>query len=287
VAAPDTTQRAVLEAGRPAATAAPAAVTATDLTVSYGSRTIWSGATFSIPSGAFVAVLGPNGAGKSTLVRLLLGLHQPSAGRVEVLGQRPRRGSALIGYVPQGAGFDPDLSIRGRDFVGLGLDGHRWGPPLLSWFDPARRRAIAEAIDAVGATEYADRPLGRLSGGEQQRLMLAQALVGQPRILLLDEPLSNLDVRNQGAMVSLVGEVARAQGLTVVLVAHDVNPLLSHLDLVVYVAHGRVAVGAPREIITSEALSRIYSAPVEVIRDRRGRVFVVGLEEEASHPHAP
>jgi zinc/manganese transport system ATP-binding protein len=128
--------------------------------------------------------------------------------------------------------------------------------------------------------------MGRLSGGEQQRLLLAQALVGRPRLLLLDEPLSNLDVRNQGTMVGLIEDVARAQGLTVVLVAHDVNPLLPLVDLIVYVAQGRVEIGAPAEIITSEALSRIYSAPIEVIRDRRGRVFVVGLEEEARHPHA-
>ena len=266
-------------------TAGPAAITAVDLAVGYGARTIWSGATFAIPSGAFAAVLGPNGAGKSTLVKLMLGLLRPSAGRLEVLGQRPHRGSSTIGYVPQGVTFDPDLSIPGSDFVGLGLDGHRWGLPLLSWARADRKRAIADAIEAVGAGAYAGRPMGQLSGGEQQRLLLAQALVGRPRVLLLDEPLSNLDVRNQGAIVGLIGDLARAQGLTVVIVAHDVNPLLPHLDLVVYVAQGRVAVGAPQEIITSEALSRIYSAPVEVIRDRRGRVFVVGLEEEVSHLH--
>jgi zinc/manganese transport system ATP-binding protein len=262
------------------------AVTAADLAVRYGARTIWSEASFSIPAGAFAVVLGPNGAGKSTLVKLLLGLLPPSAGRLEVLGRRPRRGSSLIGYVPQGVTFDAEFSIRGVDFVGLGVDGHRWGVPLLSWARPERGLAIAEAIDAVGAAAYADRPMGQLSGGEQQRLLLAQALVGRPRILLLDEPLSNLDVRNQGAMVSLIGEVARANGLTVVMVAHDVNPLLPLVDLVIYVAQGRVAVGAPGEIITSDSLSRIYAAPVEVIRDRRGRVFVVGLDEEAGHPHA-
>ena len=267
------------------AAAAPA-VTADGVAAGYGGRTIWSDATFSIPAGAFAVVLGPNGAGKSTLVKLLLGLLQPDAGRLEVLGQRPRRGSSLIGYVPQGVSFDPEFSIRGVDFVGLGIDGHRWGMPLLAWKRAGRRAAIAGAIEAVGAAGYADRPMGRLSGGEQQRLLLAQALVGRPRILLLDEPLSNLDVRNQGAIVGLIGEVARAGGLTVVMVAHDVNPLLPLLDRVIYVAHGRVAVGAPAEIITGESLSRIYGAPIEVIRDRRGRVFVVGLDEEVAHPHA-
>jgi zinc/manganese transport system ATP-binding protein len=262
------------------------AVAAAELAAGYGARTIWSGATFAIPAGAFAVVLGPNGAGKSTLVRLLLGLLPPAGGSLEVLGQRPRRGSPLIGYVPQGAAFDADFSIRGVDFVGLGIDGHRWGLPLLSWTREDRRTAVAEAIEAVGAGAYADRPMGRLSGGEQQRLLLAQALVGRPRILLLDEPLSNLDVRNQGAIVRLIGEVARASGLTVVMVAHDVNPLLPMLDLVIYVAQGRVAAGAPEEIITSESLSRIYGAPIEILRDRRGRVFVVGLDEEVAHPHA-
>src|SRR5215831_16967164 len=174
-----------------------AAITAVDLAAGYGGRTVWSDASFSIPAGSFVAVLGPNGAGKSTLVKLLLGLLAPSAGRLEVLGERPRRGSSAIGYVPQGAAFDPELSVRGVDFVGLGLDGHRWGMPLLSWASADRRAAISRAIEAVDATPFARRPMGQLSGGEQQRLLLAHALVGQPRILLLDEPLSNLDVRNQ------------------------------------------------------------------------------------------
>jgi zinc/manganese transport system ATP-binding protein len=263
-----------------------AAVTAVDLAAGYGGRPVWSGATFSIPDGAFAAVLGPNGAGKSTLVRLLLGLLPPAAGRLEVLGERPRRGSALIGYVPQGAAFDPELSIRGVDFVGLGLDGHRWGMPAPGRAGAPRRAAVAGAVAAVGATGYAERPMGQLSGGEQQRLLLATALVGRPRVLMLDEPLSNLDVRNQGAMAGLIAEVARTRGLTVLMVAHDVNPLLPMLDLVVYVARGRVSVGTPGEIITSEALSRIYAAPIEVIRDRRGRLFVVGLEEEVAHSHA-
>ncbi|HEY8642056.1 MAG TPA: ABC transporter ATP-binding protein, partial [Candidatus Dormibacteraeota bacterium] len=132
---------------------------------------------------------------------------------------------------------------------------------------------------------YAERPLGRLSGGEQQRLLLAQALVGRPQLLLMDEPLSHLDVRNQAAIVDLIMEVGRQRDLTVLLIAHDVNPLLPHIDHVLYVAQGRVAMGRPSEIITSETLSRIYSAPVEVLKDSRGRVFVVGLEEETSHPH--
>ena len=260
------------------------AIVAQDLTASYGSRPVWSHGTFAIPSGSFTAILGPNGAGKSTLIRMILGQLEPAGGHLEVLGHQPRRGNPKIGYVPQGSAFDPELSIRGRDFVGLGLDGHRWGLPLPSGAG-ARAAAVDAAISSVGAEGYAERPLGRLSGGEQQRLLLAQALVGRPQLLLMDEPLSHLDVRNQAAIVDLIMEVGRQRDLTVLLIAHDVNPLLPHIDHVLYVAQGRVAMGRPSEIITSETLSRIYSAPVEVLKDSRGRVFVVGLEEETSHPH--
>ena len=261
-----------------------AAIVARALAAGYGSKAIWSDANFSIPSGSFTAVLGPNGAGKSTLIRLILGLLHPMAGKLEVFGEAARRGNPRIGYVPQGSIFDPELSIRGRDFVGLGVDGHRWGVRLTG------RAQVSAATDvslaAVGAEGYADRQLGRLSGGEQQRLLLAQALVGQPTLLLMDEPLSHLDVRNQGAIVQLISEVARERHLTVLLIAHDVNPLLRHIDRVLYIAQGKLAMGKPADIITSETLSAIYSAPVEVLRDRLGRLFVVGLEEEVSHPHA-
>jgi zinc/manganese transport system ATP-binding protein len=260
------------------------AIVSRDLTASYGARPIWSGGTFAIPSGSFTAILGPNGAGKSTLIRMILGQLPAVAGRLEVLGRNPRRGNPDIGYVPQGSVFDPELSIRGRDFVGLGVDGHRWGVRIAG---RAQAAAVTESsIRAVGASEYADRPLGSLSGGEQQRLLLAQALVGQPRLLLMDEPLSHLDVRNQGAMVQLITQVARERLLTVLLIAHDVNPLLPHIDLVLYVANGKLAIGRPKDIITSDRLTEIYSSPVEVLTDSRGRLFVVGLEEEVSHPHA-
>ena len=261
-----------------------AAIEATGLAAGYGSRAIWSDASFSVPEGSFTAILGPNGAGKSTLIRLILGLLHPISGKLEVFGEPPRRGNPRIGYVPQGSTFDPELSIRGRDFVGLGIDGHRWGVRLTG--RPQIAAATDSAIAAVGAEKYADRQLGRLSGGEQQRLLLAQALVGQPSLLLMDEPLSHLDVRNQGAIVQLISEVARERRLTVLLIAHDVNPLLPHIDHVLYIAQGKLAMGKPAEIITSESLSAIYSSPVEVLQDRLGRLFVVGLEEEVSHPHA-
>ena len=260
-----------------------AAIAADDLAAAYSGRQVWAGASFTIEEGSFTAVLGPNGSGKTTLVRMILGLLRPASGRLDVFGRQPRRGDPKIGYVPQRRSFDPELSIRGRDFVDLGVDGWRWGVRLGGRVQAA---AAQESIEAVGASKYADRPLGRLSGGEQQRLLLAEALVGDPRLLLMDEPLSYLDVRNQMAIVQLIRDVARRRNLTVLLIAHDVNPLLAHIDQVLYVAAGKVATGTPNEIITSERLSAIYSAPVEVIRDSRGRVFVAGLEEETSHPHA-
>ncbi len=258
------------------------AVEARDLAAAYGGHSVWRHADFSIGSGSFTAILGPNGGGKSTLIRMILGMLPPSQGQLQVLGEKPNRGNPLIGYIPQRSTFDPELSIRGRDFVNLGVDGHRWGVRLPG--TDADDAAVA-SIRSVGAESYADRPIGRLSGGEQQRLLLAQALVGNPQLLLMDEPLSQLDVRNQSVIVQLIGELKRARELTVLLIAHDVNPLLPHIDHVVYVADGKVAMGTPDEIITSESLSRIYSTPVEVLKDSRGRVFVVGLEEEVSHPH--
>lgn len=254
--------------------------------VRLGERVIWSDATLDIAGGEFVAILGPNGAGKSTLLRLLLGMVRPSAGSALVLGREPRRGRPDIGYVPQRRTLETDVAVRGRDVVALGVDGHRWGFALPGPALRRQRAQVQQAIEAVEAISYADRAIGELSGGEQQRLLLAQALVGQPRLLLLDEPLASLDMYNQQAMAQLVRRVARAQGMTVLLVAHDVNPLLPVVDRVLYIARGQVTLGTPDAIITTATLSRLYQTPVEVVRDSRGRVFVVGLDAEAWHPHA-
>ncbi|HEX7138508.1 MAG TPA: ATP-binding cassette domain-containing protein [Vicinamibacterales bacterium] len=259
-------------------------IAASDLAVRYGQRTIWSGCDLSIHRGQFVAVVGPNGAGKSTLFKLLLGDLQPAEGEVEVFGSRPHAGDPRIGYIPQTSAFDQDFSIDGRDFVGLGIDGYRWGFRVSGW--AAKRRQVDDAIAAVDAAAYAGRPLGRMSGGEQQRLLLAHALAGRPELLLMDEPLSHLDVRTQGAIVQLIGRIVRQRALTVLLIAHDVNPLLPYIDKVMYIANGRTAIGTPSEVINSATLSAIYSAPIDVLTDRHGRVFVTGLEEEAVHPHA-
>ncbi len=257
-------------------------VSARGLAAAYGRRAVWSGATFDVAPGEFVGVLGPNGAGKSTLFRLVLGLLRPAGGSLSVLGSAPRRGNPAIGYVPQRRPVDPAVEL-----VKLGVDGHRWGVGRLGGGAGAAAvgAAVADAIAAVGAEAFADHPLGTLSGGELQRVMLAQAIVSQPRLLLLDEPLASLDVRNQMGVASLVADLARSRGIAVLLIAHDVNPLLAVLDRVMYVARGKVTIGPPSEVITADHLSSLYDTTVEVLQDSKGRIFVVGLDEEAAHPH--
>ena len=264
-----------------------AVIEAAGLACAYGGRTVWSGADFAVGPGEFLTVLGPNGSGKSTLLRTLLGLLPPAAGTLRVFGAPPRRGHPSIGYVPQRRALDSELTIAAADLVALGVDGHRWGIRLSRRRGRERRDAVARALTAVGADSYARRSTGRLSGGEQQRLQLAQALVASPRLLLLDEPLASLDLRSQRAVSRLVADLRGQHGFAVVLVTHDVNPVLAFTDRVMYIAGGGVSVGTPAEVITSENLSRLYDAEVEVLTDSHGRLFVAGLEAETAHPHSP
>jgi zinc/manganese transport system ATP-binding protein len=258
------------------APAGPPAVRAEHLEVAYGDRTVWQDATFSVSPGEFVAVIGPNGAGKTTLFRLLLGLLAPTGGHLEVFGDRPSRGSPRIGYVPQRHTIDYETYVRCFELVRLGYAGHRWGFPLSG---RAERAAAERAIRSVGAEELAEKPLSALSGGELQRIFLAEALVSDPELLLLDEPLSNLDLRRAREIVALVHDIVRARGVAALLVAHDINPLIPYLDKVIYVAHGRVAAGPPSEILTTASLTQLYGVPVEVLRDSRGRIVIVGGDE--------
>ena len=246
-------------------------------TVRLGGRTVWSELSLSVRSGEFVAVLGPNGAGKSTLVKALLGLVPLSAGSASVLGTAPAAARRRIGYLPQRHGFDASTRIRGVDLVRLGLDGGRLGVPL-PWLDGSRRAAqrVAAVIELVGASAYASEPIGRLSGGEQQRLLIAQALVRRPKLLLLDEPLDSLDLPNQAAVAALVRRICAQEQVAVMLVTHDINPILGYLDRVIYLAAGAAVEGRPEEVVSSETLSRLYGVPVEVLRAADGRLVVVG-----------
>ncbi len=281
------TDRSAVSDPVPTQTSAAPVIQVQQATVVLGGRTIWSHVSLDVRPGEFLAILGPNGAGKSTLLKSILGLQPLAAGRIMVLGQPARRGNAAIGYVPQRRHFDADVRVRGRDIVRLGLDGGRWGLPVpfVSRQRESARR-VQEVIELVGAASYADRPIGELSGGEQQRLLIAQSLATDPRILALDEPLDNLDLRNQQGVAGVIRQISRDTGAAVLLVAHDVNPILYALDRVVYVARGQVAVGTPEEVITTETLSRLYSTPIEVLRASDGRIVVVGQPEEEVSYHA-
>jgi zinc/manganese transport system ATP-binding protein len=258
-------------------------ITLRDAAVRVGGRELWSGVTLSVAPGEFVSVLGPNGVGKSTLVKAILGL-LPATGDLRVLGARPGEANHRVGYLPQRRSFDASLRVRGVDVVRLGWNGDRWGVPLpmLGRFSARRRAAdarIAEVIDLVGASAYAHRPIGQLSGGEQQRLLIAQALVRRPALLLLDEPLDSLDLPNQGAVAALISRICHNERVSVVMVAHDVNPILTYLDRVVYIAHGGAVAGTPDEVITSQTLTELYGAPIEVLATSDGRLVVVGAPE--------
>jgi zinc/manganese transport system ATP-binding protein len=257
--------------------------------IRLGGSFVWREVDLSVPVGEFVAVLGPNGAGKSTLLKALLGVLPLTEGDISVFAKQVSRGNDEIGYLPQRRRFDADLRIRAVDLVRLGLDGAHWGLPLPAWFAAGARSKAArvnEVIELVGAQDYAERAIGELSGGEQQRILIAQALVSGARMLLLDEPLDSLDLNNQQAISSLIQRICREQGVTVLLVAHDVNPLLPFLDRVVYVAGGRVLSGRPEDVINTETLTRLYGAPVEVLRTSDGRIVVVGQQEPVSyHAH--
>ncbi len=256
-----------------------AAIDARDAAVSLGGRTVWAHLDLTIRRGEFVAVLGPNGVGKSTLVKAVLGLIPLAAGELRVLDGRPGERNNRIGYLPQRRSFDPGLRVRGVDIVRLGLDGDRWGLPF-----PRRRRhqgeerRVAEVIELVDGAGFADRPIGEVSGGQQQRLLIAQALVREPDLLLMDEPLDSLDLPNQASVAALVARIC-ARGVTVVMVAHDVNPILAYLDGVIYLGPGGAICGAPAQVMTSDNLSELFHTPIEVLRTSDGRLVVVGQPE--------
>lgn len=247
----------------------------------FGRRWLWRDLNLSLAGGEFLAVLGSNGSGKTSLLRAILGQQALDAGDIELAGQPVKRGDRRIGYIPQQRMVAPGTALRGRDLVTLGVDGHRFGLPVST---PAVRRRVDAAIDSVGALDYANRPMGSLSGGEQQRLRVAQSVVGDPLLLLCDEPLMSLDLQHQRGVSELIDERRRTHGTAVVFVTHDVNPVLGMVDRLLYLAQGRFTVGTPDEVLRSDVLSDLYQTPVEVLRSR-GRVFVAGVPEGGVHHH--
>lgn len=231
-----------------------------DAEFGYGRRRLWGGLTMELRAGEFLAILGANGSGKTSLLRAVLGLYPLMSGRVRVAGTPPRQGSEEIGYVPQHRRIDSLTPLRARDVVGQGLDGHRWG---IGRPDRARRRLIDGALESVGALDFADRPIGVMSGGEQQRVRIAQALVADPKLLLCDEPLLSLDLNSQRTISGLVDRRRRTHDTTIVFVTHDINPVLPYVDRVLYLAGGRFRMGTVDEVMTSETLSDLYASPVE------------------------
>jgi zinc/manganese transport system ATP-binding protein len=248
-------------------------------TIEVGGRRVLSDISLSIGAGEFVGVLGPNGSGKTTLMRVLLGLIQPSAGSVRVLGRPPQRGSPVIGYMPQLRTVLPDLRIRGFDVIASSMNGERWGLPALT---AANRRMIEETLTTVGARELATRPLCEMSGGERQRLLLAQALIGTPRLLLLDEPLIGLDPHHQEVAIDFVRRFSRERGIAVLFSAHELNQLLGVLDRVLYLGRGQAALGTVEEVVTAPVLSRLYGAEIDVVR-ADGHIFVMSKGRNVEH----
>lgn len=255
--------------------AEPVLVEAQNLTAGYPGRTVWREANFTIRKGEFVAIIGPNAAGKTTLFRLLLGMMRPLGGSIKLFGSEPKRGSPRIGYVPQQHIIDDESHIESMEIVRLALSGRKWGFSLFANDD---RKAAISALEGVGAADLARQPLAELSGGELQRIFLAEALVSNPDLLLLDEPLSNLDMRRERELLRLVNDVVRTRDVAALLIAHNINPLMPYLDKVIYIANGKVASGKPDEVLTSERLSALYEIPVEVMRDSRGNLAIIGIE---------
>jgi zinc/manganese transport system ATP-binding protein len=246
--------------------------------VRLGGREILNDVSFTIEAGEFTGLIGPNGAGKTTLLRVILGLQPVTTGSVLIDGAPRAAHDASIGYVPQKLSIEPDMPLRVRDVVSLGIDGHKFGIRLPS---RARRELVDDMLIAVGAQRYADARVGELSGGEQQRVMIAHALISRPRLLLLDEPLANLDISSEQGIVSVLARLARAERIAVLLSAHDMNPLMPVMDRIVYVAAGRVAVGRTDEVVQPEVLSRLYGQHVDVIRVH-GRILVVAAPQDTT-----
>ncbi len=254
------------------------------VTLRFGARTVLADVDLTIGDSEFVGVLGPNGAGKTTLMRAILGLLPLSGGRIRVLGGTVVRGNPAVGYMPQTRAALDHVRLTGWDFVASGARGHRWGLPLL---DREARRDVTWALDRVQASDLARRPLAETSGGERQRLLLAQALLGRPRLLLLDEPLISLDPHHQQAVVELTRALQQELGITVLFSAHELNPLLGALDRVLYLGNGQAALGTVDDVITGPVLSRLYGSDIDVVRVN-GRIFVMSgghdVERDA-HQH--
>jgi zinc/manganese transport system ATP-binding protein len=256
------------------------------ISVSFSGRTVLDGVSFEIRRGEFTGLIGSNGVGKTTLLRVILGLQRPESGQVRVLGQSLSAGGGSLGYVPQKVLLDPDIPIRARDLVALGLDAQRYGFRRRT---KAQRELVAKMLSDVDAEGFADARVGTLSGGEQQRVLIAHALISGPQLLLLDEPLANLDPKSVQEIVALLHRVASDNEVAVLLSAHEMNALLPVMDRIVYLTQGRAASGTTDEVVRPEVLSKLYGHHVDVLK-LHGRVLVVaepGAEADDVPDHPP
>ena len=255
-----------------AGASSPAVVELRNARLAFGERVLWRDLDLTIREGEYFAVLGSNGTGKTSFLKVLLGLQPLSGGSVSVAGHAPRKVAREIGYVPQQRGFPARTPLRARDLVAQGVDGHRWG---VRWHPRAVRHRVSELLEQVGASGYADAPVGLLSGGEQQRLRVAQALAGDPAVLLCDEAMLSLDLHHQYVVSELVERRRAEHGTAVVFVTHDINPVIDHVDRILYLAGGSFRVGTPEQVLRSDVLSELYGARIDVLRSN-GRVIVTG-----------
>lgn len=249
--------------------------------LAFGDRTLWSNLNLEIKPQEFVAVIGANGSGKTTLLKAILGQEKLSQGNVEFLGKTVKGGSTKIGYIPQHRSIDASTPLRARDLLRLGIEGHKFGLPFGS---RATNKKINHILGCVDAFHLADKRVGELSGGELQRLRVGQAVIGEPELILADEPLSALDLAQQKVIADLIDQERRDHNAAVIFVTHDVNPILSMVDRVLYLANGQFRIGTPDEVLRSDVLSELYGTPVDVVRNQ-GRILVVGTQSHDHHEH--
>ena len=249
-------------------------------TLQFAGRTIWQDLSIDVAPHEFIAVIGSNGSGKSSLLKAILGQVELSKGQIKVDGRPVKAGHRKIGYIPQHRAVDAATPLRAKDLVRLGLDGHRFGLPLPN---PRAKRRVAQMLTQVDAAHLSQKTVGQLSGGELQRLRVAQAVIGEPNLILADEPLSALDLHQQKVIADLINQERNQHNAAVLFVTHDVNPILEHVDRVLYLANGKFRIGTPDEVLRSEVLSELYGTPVDVLRNQ-GRIVVVGTAEHDHHP---